>query len=163
VENSDDEGSVVAELTRSDKSCGACRTRESETWWKAPKALSLATNVLCDNCGISWRKYADLNVRPYREEVISKNKPPGEKREGTPLAAPVSKRPRVSTTPRPSFCPPNESYVIDVGLDCNSSSYCFTSSAMFSMSQDGPSFQDSSMSSMSIPCASWSVSLQYIL
>ncbi|KAI0091489.1 hypothetical protein BDY19DRAFT_991192 [Irpex rosettiformis] len=105
--DSDDEGSVVTELTRTDNSCGACRTRESDTWWKAPKALALATNVLCDNCGISWRKYADLNVRPYREEVIVKPKP-SDKREGTPLAAPNSKRQRTSvstTTPPPVVAP----------------------------------------------------------
>ncbi|KAI0339680.1 hypothetical protein BDW22DRAFT_1486765 [Trametopsis cervina] len=107
ADTSDDEGSVVTELTRTDNSCGACRTRESETWWKAPKALSLATNVLCDNCGISWRKYADLNVRPFREDTISKTKPV-EKREGTPLAAPNSKRPRTSvstSTPPPAVIP----------------------------------------------------------
>lgn len=92
----DDEGSVVAEPMRTHNSCGACRTRESETWWKAPRGL--ATAVLCDNCGISWRKYADLNIRPMREDPMSKIKPV-EKREGTPLAQSTSKRPRV----RPAF------------------------------------------------------------
>lgn len=90
---SDDEGSVVGELTKTNN-CGACRTRESETWWKAPKGL--ATNVLCDNCGISWRKYADLNIRPLREDPsVAKPKSSAEKREGTPLAQTTAKRPRV--------------------------------------------------------------------
>lgn len=86
----DEEGSVVRE-PRSNVSCGACRTRESETWWKAPKGLP--TSVLCDNCGLSWRKYADLNVRPVREEALKKS---GDKREGTPLIGPSVKRAKVS-------------------------------------------------------------------
>ena len=88
---SDDEGSFVTDVPRGGYSCGACRTRESEAWWKAPKGLP--SSVLCDNCGISWRKYADLNVRPFREETISKK---ADKREGTPLSAPAGKRARVS-------------------------------------------------------------------
>lgn len=88
---SDDEGSFVTETPRGGYSCGACRTRESDMWWKAPKGLASA--VLCDNCGISWRKYADLNVRPLREEAVSKKT--GEKREGTPLANSTNKRARV--------------------------------------------------------------------
>ena len=89
----DDEGSIVTELKKGHNSCGACRTRESETWWKAPKGLP--TNVLCDHCGLSWRKYADLNVRPIREEPVPKAKP-GDKREGTPLNGPTTKRAKVS-------------------------------------------------------------------
>lgn len=89
---SPDEGSIVKQLTKGNSSCGACRTRESETWWKAPKGL--ITNVLCDNCGIGWRKYADLNVRPVREETLAKSKP-GDKREGTPLNGPITKRAKV--------------------------------------------------------------------
>ena len=84
----------MSDLPRNVYSCGACRTRESETWWKAPKGL--ASNVLCDNCGISWRKYADLNVRPFREETISKKT---EKREGTPMNGNSTKRARVSRRP----------------------------------------------------------------
>ncbi|KAJ8473751.1 hypothetical protein ONZ51_g7685 [Trametes cubensis] len=90
----EEEGSIVMEPPRN-VSCGACRTRESEAWWKAPKGL--ATSVLCDNCGLSWRKYADLNVRPVREEIISKAKP-GDKREGTPLNGPHSKRAKTSSS-----------------------------------------------------------------
>ena len=89
----DDEGSIVTELKKGHNSCGACRTRESETWWKAPKGLP--TNVLCDHCGLSWRKYADLNVRPIREEPVPKAKA-GDKREGTPLNGPTTKRAKVS-------------------------------------------------------------------
>ena len=88
----DDEGSVIKDVSKAHPSCGACRTRESDMWWKAPKGLP--TNVLCDNCGLSWRKYADLNVRPFREETISKTKP-GDKREGAPLNGNNSKRARV--------------------------------------------------------------------
>lgn len=87
----EEEGSIVMEPPRN-VSCGACRTRESDVWWKAPKGLP--TSVLCDNCGLSWRKYADLNVRPMREEALSKAKP-GDKREGTPLNGPQSKRAKV--------------------------------------------------------------------
>ena len=89
----DDEGSIVTELKKN-QSCGACRTRESEVWWKAPKGLP--TGVLCDNCGLSWRKYADLNVRPMREEVGPAAKAKAEnKREGTPLNGPSAKRAKV--------------------------------------------------------------------
>ncbi|KAJ7252578.1 hypothetical protein C8J57DRAFT_1351052, partial [Mycena rebaudengoi] len=61
-------------------------------WWKAPGP---STSILCDACGTNWRKYADLNVRPVREESLpSTTKLPKtvEKREGTPLAGPVSRR-----------------------------------------------------------------------
>lgn len=87
----DEEGSIVKELTRGNNSCGCCRTRESDVWWKAPKGLP--TSILCDNCGVSWRKYADLNVRPMREELVEKNKV--AKREGTPLNGPSAKRAKV--------------------------------------------------------------------
>lgn len=75
--------------------CGACRTRESDTWWKAPKHIS--ANALCETCGMNWRKYADLNVRPSREESlpVTKTKAATEKREGTPLQGPSAKRSKV--------------------------------------------------------------------
>ncbi|PSR72448.1 hypothetical protein PHLCEN_2v11662 [Hermanssonia centrifuga] len=101
---SDDEGSTISDVARANHSCGACRTRESDTWWKAPKGL--ATTVLCDNCGISWRKYADLNVRPLREETIAAKSKAGDKREGTPLTAPNSKRPRAQTSASSASTPP---------------------------------------------------------
>ncbi|KAH9930212.1 uncharacterized protein B0H18DRAFT_993754 [Fomitopsis serialis] len=107
----DEEGSILKELTRGNNSCGCCRTRESDVWWKAPKGLP--TNVLCDNCGVSWRKYADLNVRPIREELIDKNKP--AKREGTPLSGPLVKRAKtassVHSTPPPAGPAPVASQV----------------------------------------------------
>lgn len=75
-------------------SCGACRTRDTKLWWKAPKGL--ATPVLCDACGISWRKYADLNhLRPIREEAAAVKQGKAEKREGTPLAGSNTKRLKV--------------------------------------------------------------------
>lgn len=92
--------------------CAACRTRDSRIWWKAPKGL--ATPILCDSCGMNWRKYADLNARPTtREESamsgsssasITVTAPTGaktrgaEKREGTPLSAPAAKRSKVCTS-----------------------------------------------------------------
>lgn len=91
VGHSDDDSSIIAQPSKT-PSCGACRTRESKTWWKAPKGLP--TNILCDTCGTNWRKYADLNVRPLREESVPTTKA-REKREGTPLAGPSNKRPRV--------------------------------------------------------------------
>jgi len=91
VGHSDDESSVIAQPSKT-PSCGACRSRESNVWWKSPKGLP--TNILCDTCGTNWRKYADLNVRPVREEVLSSSKT-RDKREGTPLSAQNAKRPRV--------------------------------------------------------------------
>lgn len=102
----DDEGSFVVEQPRGGYSCGACRTRESESWWKAPKGL--ATSVLCDNCGLSWRKYADLNVRPLREETASKKT---EKREGTPVNGNNNKRARVCQL---DVCPLVQILIMDI-------------------------------------------------
>ena len=90
----DDDSSIVTELKKGHNNCGACRTRESETWWKAPKGLP--TSILCDQCSESWRKYADLNVRPIREEPLPKTKT-GDKREGTPLNGPSTKRAKVGS------------------------------------------------------------------
>ncbi|EGO22633.1 hypothetical protein SERLADRAFT_451461 [Serpula lacrymans var. lacrymans S7.9] len=98
---SDDEGSIVRNPPKANSICGACRTRESDIWWKAPKGL--ATDILCDNCGTNWRKYADLNVRPVREDVLSSAK---SKREGTPLNGPTAKRTKTSTISTQSP-PPN--------------------------------------------------------
>lgn len=91
VGHSDDESSIIMQPSKT-PSCGACRTRESKFWWKAPKGLT--TNILCDTCGTNWRKYADLNVRPVREEALPTSKT-RDKREGTPLAANAAKRARV--------------------------------------------------------------------
>jgi Zn ribbon nucleic-acid-binding protein len=95
VDDSDSEGSIVRTPSKAHASCGACRTRDTKLWWKAPKGLP--TPVLCDACGISWRKYADLNhLRPIREEAAAVKQGKAEKREGTPLAGTNSKRVKVS-------------------------------------------------------------------
>lgn len=92
---SDDEGSIVRELVKGQSSCGACRTRESEAWWRAPKGLP--TDILCDACGTNWRKYADLSVRPLREDTLLPGKKVAEKREGTPMNGPSVKRLKVGS------------------------------------------------------------------
>ena len=93
--NDDDyEGSIVKQ-PRSNVVCASCKTRESAQWWKAPKGLS--STILCDDCGLSWRKYADFTKPVIREESVpasSKGKAP-EKREGTPLNGPSAKRTKV--------------------------------------------------------------------
>jgi hypothetical protein len=90
---SDDEGSIMLGLSKHNNSCGACRTRESENWWRAPKGL--ATDILCDTCGTNWRKYADLNFRTVREDALPPSKKGSDKREGTPLNGPSTKRVKV--------------------------------------------------------------------
>ncbi|KAK7056506.1 putative PHD type zinc finger protein with BAH domain-containing protein [Paramarasmius palmivorus] len=100
---------VESPPTTKPPSCGACRTRESKSWWKAPKGLQ--SNLLCETCGTNWRKYADLNVRPVREESLpaksrtgaggGSGERGGEKREGTPLSGPVAKKVKVTPTPPP--------------------------------------------------------------
>lgn len=101
---SDEEGSIVRTAGKN-FSCGACRTKETTKWWKAPRGLS--SSVLCDNCGTSWRKYADLNpLRPVREEAMAaKAKTTAEKREGTPLSAPANKRLKATGSVRSSPAP----------------------------------------------------------
>ncbi|KAF8159372.1 hypothetical protein B0H34DRAFT_654907 [Crassisporium funariophilum] len=103
VGHSDDDSSIIAQPSKT-PSCGACRTRDSKTWWKAPKGLP--TNILCDSCGSNWRKYADLNVRPLREESVPSSKG-RDKREGTPLAGPSMKRARSTPPPTISIAPQN--------------------------------------------------------
>ncbi|KAG5725072.1 Lid2 complex component snt2 [Termitomyces sp. T112] len=92
---SDDEGSIIEQSSKA-PTCAACRSRESSTWWKAPKGLS--SDIMCDSCGTGWRKYADLVVRPLRDEAIASGKSRLEKREGTPLVGPSAKRARTSTS-----------------------------------------------------------------
>ncbi|KAF8507958.1 hypothetical protein BU17DRAFT_57044 [Hysterangium stoloniferum] len=82
--------------------CAACRTRQTNVWWKAPKGLS--TSVLCDDCGVHWRKYGDLNLKPPKEENLPSAKQRAailEKREGTPMAGPVAKRAKMSVISTP--------------------------------------------------------------
>ncbi|KAG6829064.1 hypothetical protein H0H92_005838 [Tricholoma furcatifolium] len=99
---SEKEGSIIGEPSKP-PTCAACRTRESQTWWKAPKGLS--TTFMCNKCGLDWRKYADLVVRPLRDESVGKSR--GEKREGTPLTAPSAKRSRTSASVASTPPPPN--------------------------------------------------------
>ena len=90
----DSEGSIVKQ-PRSNVLCASCKTGESTQWWKAPKGLS--SSILCDDCGVSWRKYADFTKPVIREESVpasAKGKAP-EKREGTPLNGPSAKRSKV--------------------------------------------------------------------
>ncbi|KAJ3740275.1 hypothetical protein DFH05DRAFT_1426471 [Lentinula detonsa] len=119
----DDESSIIVPPSKA-PACGACRTRDSKIWWKAPKGLQ--SNILCDSCGVNYRKYADLNMRPTRDEStpavgvvpsgsgqgsVTRGRPNGsgsttaEKREGTPLVGPASKRSKtassVTSTPPP--------------------------------------------------------------
>lgn len=91
----DDNGSIDLRPAKANPTCGACRTRDSKVWWKAPKGLS--TNILCERCGPNWRRYADLNVRPVREESIpsTKRKAAEESRDGTPINGPIAKRVKV--------------------------------------------------------------------
>ncbi|KAN0109125.1 hypothetical protein V8E52_009647 [Russula decolorans] len=104
ADDSDSEGSIVRAPSKAHSSCGACRTRDTKQWWKGPKHLP--TPVLCDACGISWRKYADLNhLRPIREEAAAAKQGKAEKREGTPLAGSNSKR--VKTNGSISSTPPS--------------------------------------------------------
>ncbi|TCD67928.1 putative PHD type zinc finger protein with BAH domain-containing protein [Steccherinum ochraceum] len=102
---SDDGDSVVHQPSKNQQMCSSCRTRESTIWWKAPKAVH-PNGVLCDNCGISWRKYGELSARPIREELPPAPAPPPPakavkpveaKREGTPLTAPNAKRQRTTS------------------------------------------------------------------
>ncbi|KIL69139.1 hypothetical protein M378DRAFT_98405 [Amanita muscaria Koide BX008] len=106
---SDDEESIINQPASKTPTCGACRTRDSDIWWKAPKGL--ATGILCDSCGTNWRKYADLNVRPLREDATPTSKSrSNDKREGTPLNGPSAKRARTSGS-TPSTPPPAVSTV----------------------------------------------------
>ncbi|THV02548.1 hypothetical protein K435DRAFT_749271 [Dendrothele bispora CBS 962.96] len=111
----DDEESVITAPSRP-PSCGACRTKESKGWWKAPRGLS--TTFLCDTCGTNWRKYADLNVRPTREDSVPVVKQKtSEKREGTPLTAPPPKRTKRSSSTQ-STPPPTSAPVIGPQFRC---------------------------------------------
>ncbi|KAF8596772.1 hypothetical protein BDV93DRAFT_527878 [Ceratobasidium sp. AG-I] len=92
--------------------CGACRTKESAVWWKAPRGLP--TEVMCDQCGISWRKYGD--IRSGRIEETKKGNGQ-EKRENTPQ--PPVKRPKTSVSRGPS--PPPVARVQHVCCCCKKS------------------------------------------
>ncbi|KZT25327.1 hypothetical protein NEOLEDRAFT_1169507 [Neolentinus lepideus HHB14362 ss-1] len=116
IATSDDEEAASVILSPSKNAyCGACRTRESKTWYKAPRGLANSP-MLCEDCGLNWRKYADLHIRPLRDGSAppAKVKPlPAErleKREGTPLNGPTAKRAKTtasvqSTPPPPALAP----------------------------------------------------------
>lgn len=98
----DDEGSVVNGQLDHDPAakatlfCGSCKTRDSAVWWKGPKGLS--SSVMCEPCGIAWRKYGDVSGPPKVEPLPAKkllNGTAGEKREGTPLVQPPLKKQKV--------------------------------------------------------------------
>jgi hypothetical protein len=64
--------------------------------------------MLCDNCGFTWRRYADLNVRPTREDSQNGNQKAGkstDKREGTPLVSNVAKRAKTQASASTSSAP----------------------------------------------------------
>lgn len=92
--SSDDESSVYGfggDVPR--QVCGACRAKDSAVWWKAPRGLP--TEVMCDQCGISWRKYGD--IRSGRVEEAKKGNG-ADKRENTPQKEPPVKRTKVRTS-----------------------------------------------------------------
>lgn len=77
--------------------CAACRTRQSNVWWKGPKGLF--SPVLCDDCGVQWRKYGDLSLKAPSDSLSGKQRTNViEKREGTPLAGSAPKRMKVIIT-----------------------------------------------------------------
>jgi hypothetical protein len=116
---SDDNTSIYQKNDRRVYTCAVCRTKESESWWKAPR--NLPTNSMCDDCGILWRKYAIKSARGTDKEKeylarIQQNSnigtpdPPSTrsgavankgqavdktKREGTPLVTPAVKKAKV--------------------------------------------------------------------
>ncbi|KAJ1306572.1 hypothetical protein OPQ81_007573 [Rhizoctonia solani] len=103
--SSDDESSVYGfggDVPR--QVCGACRSKESAVWWKAPRGLP--TEVMCDQCGISWRKYGD--IRSGRIEEPKKGNGI-DKRENTPQ--PPVKRTKVSMSRGPSPPPAPRQHV----------------------------------------------------
>ncbi|KAJ3565703.1 hypothetical protein NP233_g7465 [Leucocoprinus birnbaumii] len=144
---SDDETSIVAEPASRTPTCGACRTRESPTWWKAPKGLS--TSILCENCGTAWRKYADLNlVRQSRDESLSSSKTrssANDKREGTPLSGPTTKRAKV-----------NDLFYVSVGpVDAPSAALHRSANSLPGVYQDRSIRQGTKMSEMRNPGPRW--------
>ncbi|KAG8966432.1 putative PHD type zinc finger protein with BAH domain-containing protein, partial [Tulasnella sp. 427] len=94
----DDEGSVINGETESGKNglfCSSCKTRDATVWWKGPKGL--ASSVMCETCGIFWRKYGDIKGPSKPDELAPKKgailaNGSAEKREGTPLVQPPAKK-----------------------------------------------------------------------
>ncbi|CAG7847903.1 Lid2 complex component snt2 Short=Lid2C component snt2 [Serendipita indica DSM 11827] len=118
---SDDNTSIYQKGDRRVFTCAVCRTKDSETWWKAPRNLS--TNSMCDECGTQWRKYAIKSVRTDKEREVAPKphshatpEPPTTrsgaatnkaiglaadkaKRESTPLNGPLNKKLRLVRRP----------------------------------------------------------------
>ncbi|KAG9042537.1 putative PHD type zinc finger protein with BAH domain-containing protein [Tulasnella sp. UAMH 9824] len=95
----DDEGSVINGDTegngKNSQFCSSCKTRDATVWWKGPKGLS--SSVMCETCGIFWRKYGDIKGPPKPDEIAPKKAVAAtngnaEKREGTPLVQPPAKK-----------------------------------------------------------------------
>ena len=158
----DDDGSIDLRPTRSNPACGACRTRESKAWWKAPKGL--ATNILCDNCGLNWRKYADLNVRPVRDESLASGKTKAiEKREGTPLGGPTAKRAKVTQTTISHDTCSYRLFGTDIfNIFAINSPSCVECAAvaLSSLSQEWTAWQSFAVSAVPIPDSCWYVIIQ---
>jgi len=74
-------------------SCGSCRKKDSQRWWKAPRGLDFATAVLCDACSMNWRKYADVKSSRTDDGIKVKG---ADKKDNTPLSA---KRMKVNIVP----------------------------------------------------------------
>lgn len=95
----DDEGSVINGETegngKNSQFCSSCKTRDATVWWKGPKGLS--SSVMCETCGIFWRKYGDIKGPSKPDEIAPKKAVAvangnAEKREGTPLVQPPAKK-----------------------------------------------------------------------
>ncbi|KAG8958510.1 putative PHD type zinc finger protein with BAH domain-containing protein, partial [Tulasnella sp. 419] len=105
----DDEGSVVnGQLENTKESaimCGSCKTKDSTVWWKAPRGL--ISSIMCDTCGIAWRKYGDIKGPSKQDDhppqskkqqaaaaaaAAAAEKEKTEKRDSEPLPLPPPKR-----------------------------------------------------------------------
>ncbi|KAG8835592.1 putative PHD type zinc finger protein with BAH domain-containing protein [Serendipita sp. 399] len=121
VASNDDNTSIYGRSDRRVFTCAVCRTKESESWWRAPR--NLFTSSMCDECGILWRKYAIKSARNDKDKEAAPSKaqsqyatpePPTtrsgaanakaasyaaerQKREGTPAGGPASKKLRLAS------------------------------------------------------------------
>lgn len=119
--DSDDEGSVIngpIDTAKTPLTCGSCKTKESTVWWKGPKSLSAP--VMCDNCGITWRKYGEIRGPPKQEDPPAQKKAlngTAEKRPASPPPAPpVVKKVKVSSNQVSTFGTPT--YLGSAGCPC---------------------------------------------
>ena len=91
-----DDGSVIDVSTDANGraprlACGVCKAKDSPCWWKAPRGFDLTSSVLCDPCGLLWRKYGEIRLNRAEDTFKSKHSN-GEKRDATPLAQTPAKR-----------------------------------------------------------------------